>query len=67
MKPLTLKHKLLMMIPLLGIYYTFNYLKKGYLDVSYKSNMRIYDISAVMQAVYIVIIMNLIFYFLNIK
>ena len=67
MKPLTLKHKLLTLIPLLGIYYTFIYLKDGYLDVRYKSNMRIYDISAVMQAIYIVIIINLIFYILNIK
>lgn len=64
MKPLTLKHKLLVMIPFIGIYYIFIYLKERYIDISYKSNMRIYDLSAVMQAIYIVTLINIIYYFL---
>lgn len=55
MKTLTINQKLLTMIPIFGMLLVFYYLKHGNLDMKYKPHMRIFDISAWIQAVSIVL------------
>lgn len=56
MKTLTDKQQLYTLLPIIGIFCIFYYIKIGNLDIKFKPHSRILDISAIVQALSIVVL-----------